>query len=70
MVKRRQVPQYLNPFSVMAYSSLTLTMTSGKIWVSMTDTMVGYRGGSVTKVYARVFRHCSSMIDAVRRRFG
>jgi hypothetical protein len=27
-------------------------------------------GGSVTKVYARVFRHCSSMIDAVRRRFG
>jgi hypothetical protein len=49
MVKRRQVPQYLNPFSVVAYSSLTLTMTSGKIWVSMTDTTVGYHGGSVAR---------------------
>ena len=70
MVKHHQVLWYLNPFSVMAYSGLMLMMTSGRMWVWMMSMMVGYHCGLVMKGYAWGFKPYSSMIDAVRRRFG
>ena len=70
MVKPRQVPQRLNQSSMMAYSSLILMMTFGRMWVWMTNMMVVYHGGLGTKGYVWGFKHYSSMIDAVRRRFG
>jgi hypothetical protein len=68
VAEHRQVLQHLNPFSAMAYSSLTSMMTSGKTSVWMMNTM-RYHGGWVTKKYAQGFKPYSSMIGAARRSF-
>jgi hypothetical protein len=69
-VKHRQVPLHLYQFNAMAYSSLILMMTFGRMWVWMTNMMVGFHGGLAMRRYAQGFEPYSSMIDAVRRSFG
>jgi hypothetical protein len=70
VAKHCQVPQHLNPFSVMAYSSSTLMTTFGKTLVWMMNMMVRYHGGWVTKRYTWGFKLYSSVIGAMRRRFS
>ena len=69
VVEHRQVLQHLNPFSVMAYSSLMSMMTSGRTLVWTMNMMVGYHHGWVMKGYAHAFKPYSSMIGAARKSF-
>jgi hypothetical protein len=55
---------------MMAYSSLILMMTFGRMWVWMMNMMVGFHGGLAMRRYAQGFVPYSSMIDAARRSFG
>jgi hypothetical protein len=69
-VKHHQVLLHLYQFNVMAYSSLILMMTFGRMWIWMMNIMAGFHGGLAMRRYTQGFVPYSSMIDAVRRSFG